>query len=179
MAEPLPPAPGCVFYGNVYVNGKPAPDGLNVTAEISGTNLTWTTKTENGTYGWETRGSSTLGGSGGIPADTSNTTAPNGGTTGDTIIFFVNGIQASQTATFSSGDAYEVDLSIQGALPPPPDTPSNGLTQYPLYAAVIVTAAVIGSAGVFWRHKKGQKMRLIKERVARARARNRRKDANK
>jgi hypothetical protein len=176
MAEPLPPEPGCVFYGNVYVDGKPAQDGLNITAEDSGCSQTWTTETKNGTYGWSFRGSSTFI----IPSDNSNTSTPNGGTDGDIVTFYVQGIQASQTGTFESTGAEKVDLSIQGTpLPPSPDTSSNGLTnfQYVLYAAVIVTAAVIGSVGVFWRRRNGLKMRLIKERVAKAR--NRRKDPNK
>jgi hypothetical protein len=179
MAEPLPPAPGCVFYGNVYVGGKPARDGLNVTAEVSGCPLNWTTETNNGTYGWEVRGSSTLI----IPSDDSNTTTPNGGTDGVSIVtFFVNGTQASQTATFESGGAEEVDLSVPGTpdSPASPNPSGSANTQYPLYAAVIVSVAVIGSAGAFWRHKNGKKARLARERAARvARSRNRRKNGNR
>jgi hypothetical protein len=110
MAQPPPPP--CVFYGYVYAGGKPARDGLNVTAVIGGTTLSWTTETRNGTYGWPVKGSSSFM----IPSDDPETPEKDGGVTGDSIEFYVQGIKINQTATFECGDAKKFDLSI-------PETP--------------------------------------------------------
>jgi len=104
-----PPLPPCVFYGYVYVGGRPARDGLTVTAVISGTALTWTTETKNGTYGWPAKGSSEFW----IPSDDPETSEKDGGVTGNTVEFFVGGIQLTgQTAAFDSGGAKRRDLSV-------------------------------------------------------------------
>jgi hypothetical protein len=105
LAQPPPP---CVFYGNVTVGRSPAQDGLNVTAVTVGTTLKWTTLTKNGTYGWPVKGSSLFL----IPSDNPDTTEKDGGITGDTIEFYVNGTKADRTATFESSGAKQVDLSI-------------------------------------------------------------------
>ena len=60
MATAQPPMPPCWFYGTATVEGLPAQDNLNVTAAIRGTNLTWTTNTKNGTYGWIQMGSTSF-----------------------------------------------------------------------------------------------------------------------
>ena len=107
-----PPMPPCVFYGYVYVGGRPASDGLTVTAVISGTTLTWTTETKNGTYGWPAKGSSEFW----IPSDDPETSEKDGGVTGDTVEFFVNGLQLTgQSVTFDSGGAKRRDLSVASA----------------------------------------------------------------
>lgn len=96
------PMPGCAFWGYVTIGGKPAPDRLNVTATIAGSDLSYTTRTKNGTYGWGTMGSTPLN----IPSD--------GAVTGDTVEFYVNGTMADQTGVFVSGGAQHVDLSLSG-----------------------------------------------------------------
>lgn len=113
-----PPMPPCAFYGYAYVGGKPAQDGLNVTAVISGTTLTWATETKNGTYGWPLKGSSRPDGFW-IPSDDPETSEKDGGVTGNIIIFYIDGQLVGQTATFESGGAKRIDLSIStGALNP-------------------------------------------------------------
>jgi len=102
------PQPPCVFYGNVNVGRNPAQDGLNVTAAIAGTTLKWTTETKNGTYGWPVKGSSLFM----IPSDNPDAPEKDGGITGNTIEFYVNGTKADRTATFESASAKQVDLSI-------------------------------------------------------------------
>jgi hypothetical protein len=109
LAQPQPP---CVFYGSVLVGGTPAPDGLNVTAVIAGTTLEWMTQTVNGTYGWQTRGSSLFM----IPSDNADSSVKDGGTAGDIILFYVNGTKADQTAIFESASAEQVDLSVQASV---------------------------------------------------------------
>lgn len=104
------PTPGCAFYGYVTVRGEPAPDGLNVTAAIRGSGLSWTTQTVNGTYGWGTKGSSQLL----IPSDNSDSPEKDGGVAGDAIQFYVNGTSVAQAATFEPASVARVDLSIPG-----------------------------------------------------------------
>jgi hypothetical protein len=158
-----PPVPPCAFYGNVTVGGKPAKDGLIITAQVVGCALNWTTQTVNGAYGWETRGSSTFL----IPSDDQNTSGKDGGVTGDPVVFYVGGTVVGQTATFVSGGAKEFDLSISGTSDNQTSNNQNGQggsnTQYPLYAAVFVTAAAIGSVGVFWKRKNGHRAHHTKK----------------
>jgi hypothetical protein len=108
------PSPGCIFYGYVKIGGQPAPDNVNVTAEIAGTSLSWTALTMNGTYGWPAMGSTYLGGTGGIPGQNPDDSQIDGGSDGEWIVFFVNGTMTQQAAAFDTGGAVEVDLSITG-----------------------------------------------------------------
>ena len=142
------PSPPCVFYGYVNVGGKPARDGLNVTAVISGTALKWTTMTTSGTYGWPVKGSSFFE----IPSNDPSAAEKDGGETGDTIIFYVQGNKTTQTATFESSGAKQVDLSISN-IPGEPE-PAN---QYPLYAVVIVIALAIGVMAALLIHRKAHR----------------------
>ena len=98
MAQP--PSPPCVFYGRVYVGGKPAQDGLVVTAVIAGTALSWTKGTLYGNY-------SIL-----IPNNSPAIPGKNGGVSGDIIKFYVHGINTNKTATFVPVSAVRLDLSI-------------------------------------------------------------------
>jgi hypothetical protein len=102
MAQPPMPPP--VYYGFVYVGGNRAPDGVNVTAVISGTSIAWTTFTING----GTIGNYKIA----IPAS-DNASQKNGAVAGDTIEFYVNGTKTNQTVIWSyvSG-RIELDLSI-------------------------------------------------------------------
>jgi len=113
MAQPMPP---CWFYGTVSVEGSPAQDNLNVTAGIRGTNLTWTTKTKNGTYGWREMGSDRF------YVDHDNLTTPikDGGVNGDIVEFYINGVKTNQTATFESLDQKRVDLAVRSGDTTPP-----------------------------------------------------------
>lgn len=147
------PSPPCVFYGYVNVGGKPAPDGLNVTAVISGTTLKWTTMTAGGTYGWPLKGSSKFE----IPSQNTSATEKDGGGTGDTIIFYVQGNRATQTGTFESSGAKQVDLSISN-IPGEPE-PAN---PYPLYAVMIVIALAIGVTAALLIHRKAHRRHRTK-----------------
>jgi hypothetical protein len=110
-----PPLPPCAFYGYVFEGGRPARNGLTVTAAIRGTTLNWTTETMNGTYGWPAKGSSLPDGLW-IPSDDTETSQKDGGVTGNTIDFFVGGLPLTgQTATFESGGAIRFDLSVPSA----------------------------------------------------------------
>lgn len=150
-----PPSPPCVFYGYVNVGGKPAQDGLNVTAVISGTTLKWTTETRSGTYGWPAKGSSSFE----IPSNDPETPEKDGGVNGDRIEFYVNGTNTNQTATFESGSAKKSDLSILGSTPEQPESPNP----YPLYAILIVIVIGIGSVAAFWIYRRGYRIKVLKK----------------
>jgi hypothetical protein len=128
--------PPCWFYGTVNVGGSPAQDNLNVTAVIRGTNLNWTTKTKNGTYGWTKMGSSSFY----IPSDDPMTPDKDGGVNGDIIEFYVNGIKTNQTAVFEYMTLKRVDLSV-GSIPE-----GNKSTSFPWYIIAIGLVIVIGLA---------------------------------
>jgi hypothetical protein len=149
-----PPMPPCVFYGYVNVGGKPARDGLNVTAVIRGTTLKWTTETTSGTYGWPVKGSSSFE----IPSDDPETPEKDGGVTGNVIQFYVNGTNTNQTATFESGSAKRFDLSIS-KIPGEPEPADS----YPLYAVAIVIAIGTCAVAVFWIHRKGHRTKVVKK----------------
>jgi hypothetical protein len=153
-----PPLPPCVFYGYVHVGGKPAPDGLNVTAVISGTTLKWTTETMNGTYGWpdKTDKRSSLFE---IPSYNASSPQKDGGANGDTIEFYVNGTRVDETATFESMGAKEIDLSISGTSN---DNSGNGQAGSPTYrlltyAALAVVVIVVGSLLIVWKQRRGNR----------------------
>jgi hypothetical protein len=115
-----PPSPPCVFYGYVSVGGKPALDGLKVTAVIRGATLNWTTETRSGTYGWGAEGSSDFW----IPSNDPETPGKNGGATGDWVEFYVQGVRNVETAFFESMGVKRFDLSIP-EIPEQPETKSN------------------------------------------------------
>lgn len=124
------PQPPCVFYGYVTAGGKPAKDGLNVTAAIAGTTLKWTTQTKGGTYGWQTQGSSFFL----IPSDDPDTPEKDGGVTGDIVEFYVNGTKIDRTATFVSSGAIRVDLAIR----------ASGMEQSTITVSLDCSAAFVG-----------------------------------
>jgi len=137
IAKAQPPMPPCWFYGTVSVKGLPAQDNLNVTAAIIGTNLTWTTKTKNGTYGWTQMGSTSFY----IPYDNLTTPNKDGGVDGDTIEFYLNGTKTNQTATFESLEMKRVDLTVGY----PPDGNGNNvpIASFTESAETVLTGDVI------------------------------------
>ena len=153
-----PPLPSCRFWGYVNVGGKPARDGLNVTAVISGTTLKWTTETTSGTYGWPAKGSSSFE----IPSNDPATPEKDGGATGNRIEFYVNGTNTNQAATFESGSAKKSDLSISGSTPEQPESTPNS---YPLYAILIVIVIGMGSVAAFWIYRRGYRIKVLKKRA--------------
>jgi len=107
-APAQPPMPPCWFYGTVSVEGSPAQDNLNITVAIGGTNLTWATKTRNGTYGWTAMGSSSFY----IPSDDPTTPNKDGGANGDIIEFYVDGVKTNATEIFEHLSLKRVDLAV-------------------------------------------------------------------
>jgi len=100
-AAEIPPFP-CEFYGQVSINGQPAPAGALIEATINGQTAGSLTTTAPGAYG----GSGTF--------DTR--LVVNGQANGDSITFSVNGILANQTATFQERNTQHLDLTIFNSL---------------------------------------------------------------
>lgn len=102
LAIPQPPH---VFYGAVTIDDKPAPNGLAVTATISGVNLAYTptAQTSGGRYGNNLQFR--------IPADDMDTDVKEGGVNGDRIIFYVDGMLAG-IHTFQVGGVTELNLNV-------------------------------------------------------------------
>jgi PGF-pre-PGF domain-containing protein/PGF-CTERM protein len=87
------------YYGDVTVNGDPAPEGTEITAEIDG----------------EARGSievTTAGEYGGPDAFDEKLEVE--GESGDEVTFVVDGVEAEETVTWESGDVREVGLTFEG-----------------------------------------------------------------
>ena len=108
------------FYGSVTYNGQPAPDGLSVVAKIDG-DVVASITTKNGRYG-----SDDLDGDGKLEPEETFLISDSDGDPGDTINFFVNGIDTGQTDTFYNGKVSMLDLSVNG--PPIATTTTTGGT---------------------------------------------------
>ena len=112
------PQPPHVFQGTVTVGGSTAADGLTITAAISGASFPYTptAQTSGGRYGDDLKFK--------VPSDDPDTSAKEGGVSGDTIVFYVEGVEAG-TYTFEVGDVTQLNLSIS-ALPTPSAPPGVG-----------------------------------------------------
>ncbi|WP_254864128.1 PGF-CTERM sorting domain-containing protein [Halovivax gelatinilyticus] len=105
-----PPPPPHAFYGEVYLDGEPAPAGTEIVAKIDGEERGSIVVEEDGAYGGPTVGDAKLTVS---------------GESGAEITFHVDGVEAEQTATWESGTNTELHLVAgdepAGGLPPAPD----------------------------------------------------------
>ena len=99
MAIPMPPHR---FYGNVTIDGKPAPDGTVVSARIGGVEYANTT-TLDGKYGVYSIFY--------VPSNDAETVEKEGGDEGDSVEFYVNNILAGEKP-FSIGGSTKLDLKI-------------------------------------------------------------------
>jgi hypothetical protein len=98
----FPPLPSS-FYGMVKVNGVNVPPGMVITAKINGVQYAYTMV---GTYQGNTIYSLD------VPGDQSDTPVIEGGVEGDTIVFFIGTIQATQTGIWHGGT--NVNLNLTG-----------------------------------------------------------------
>jgi len=121
-AAEIPPMP-CEFYGNVIINGQPAPAGTIIEAKINGQTAGLLTTTTAGKYG----------GAGSFDARL----VVNSFARGDTITFFVNGSISNQSAVFLEGYAQSLDNGME---------PVAEVTQTTMVNAT-ATATQTGTAG--------------------------------
>ncbi|MFH1471579.1 MAG: hypothetical protein ABIF85_01650 [Nanoarchaeota archaeon] len=94
------------FWGTVTINGAPAPEGTSITAKINGV-LSGSATTSGGSYN--------------LIVD--NPTDNNIGNLGDTVLIYVNGVQAGSDF-FVEGGSTQVDLAI--TVLTPSSNPSGG-----------------------------------------------------
>jgi len=93
------------FYGIVSFTNGPAPDGLLVEAKvINGVSIvsTESTVTKNGKYGYDPL----------FKVEDNNSTL-----SGETIEFYVDGIKANETKTFTNGESTNLNLTVPASLP--------------------------------------------------------------
>lgn len=154
IAVAQPPMPPCWFYGTVTIEGLPAQDNLNVTAGIRGTNITRTTKTKNGTYGWTKRGSSSFY----IPSDDPETPHKDGGVNDDIIEFYINGVKTNQTTLFESLSLKRVDLAVGSATEANGDNEPTPNPNLP-YVTLAVAIGILFVTGL-WIWRKGYRVRV-------------------
>ena len=115
-AEDTPPIFPHVFYGSVTIAGSPAPVGTVITAKINDMGCGSVQTVDAGRYGDSDRN---LMGRLAVMATS--------GQEGKTISFFVNGVAAQETATFTSGAVTALDLTAAaGESIPTTPTPSDG-----------------------------------------------------
>ncbi|MBI2853274.1 MAG: PGF-pre-PGF domain-containing protein [Chloroflexi bacterium] len=136
LAVPRPPH---VFRGTVTVSSNPAQDGLTITAAIAGATFPYSlsANTSGGRYGDDFQFK--------VPADDSDTSNKEGGVNGNTVVFYIQGVEAG-TAIFESGVVSTVNLAID-ALPTLPKPTNVRITSSvtddtPTFAWNAVTGAV-------------------------------------
>ena len=95
----MPPVPAG-YYGTVTIDGDPAPEGLEVTAELEGETYGPIETDENGAFGGELINQSKL------------TVDPDSAPDDPTVTFFVDGEEAAETAEWESGASEEITLTI-------------------------------------------------------------------
>ena len=110
FAEDVPALPHA-FYGEVTVNGNPAPPDTVIEARVEGVLLSVPgnplTTAELGKYGGSGALDPKLVVQGDIPE-------------GATVTFYVNGVSTGQTAPWQSGGITQLDLAVTIPAPPPP-----------------------------------------------------------
>jgi hypothetical protein len=101
----VPPLPSS-FYGTVKVDGANVPGGTIVSAWIDGVKHAETTVSlyaDDTVYGLN------------VPGDDPETPGIQGGVEGDTVVFYIGGLEADQTGTWHSGA--NVDLNLTASTP--------------------------------------------------------------
>jgi hypothetical protein len=129
-AEAQPPSPPNRFFGSVTLDGAAAAGGTVVSAEIGGVECGSTAVAVGETYAY-------------VLDVVSDGEISGCGTAGATITFLVGGNAADQTATYTSGDFTQLDLTASSAPPPTPPPPPP--TEVPATPTIVVTP--FGSGG--------------------------------
>ena len=129
------PALPSSFYGTVLIDGENVPTGTTIQAVIKGQAVATCQSLI-----YEGVSVYTMD----IPGDDPGTNQVKGGTPGDTIIFYVNGLQAAETGIWRSGTNVEHNLTVLSTSTQAPITPTKTPTRTP-----IKPSATIANAGDF------------------------------
>ncbi len=138
-----PPLPS-EYFGNVTLNGRPAPVGTEIGAEVNGTVRDEITVIEEGLYGgpgvWDEK----------LIVQVSEGEYACGCTI--PIAFTINGIPADQTSTFSAGQTVSLDLSGESeeSIPPPP---LSDFSAYPTEGEVPLTVRFTENVSHSWSYE--------------------------
>ena len=119
-APPMPYSP----WGTAEINGRPAPDGTQVIALIGDVQYGSTTTTGGGWYSID------------VPGDDPDTPQKDGGLSGETVVFKVDGRTAAPTGTWISGAAPRLNLTV--TVSTPTVTPTSSPTRPILYLPLIL-----------------------------------------
>ena len=120
------------FYGTVTIGGAPAPAGTVVTATVDGVEVGRVELARPGIMGdFESQCSQFL-----------CLLVQSAISGGSTIRFFLNGVEALQTAPFDSGELTELNLTDTLPEPAPTPTPIPSVTQLGLIAMAALIAAL-------------------------------------
>jgi hypothetical protein len=132
--EAQPPSPPNRFFGSVTLDGAPAAAGTVVSAQIGGVECGSTTIVTGETFAY-------------ILDAVSDGEISGCGSAGASVTFLVGGNAADQTATWTSGDFTQLDLTASSAAPPPvqPTTPPPPPAEPTATAVIVVTP--FGSGG--------------------------------
>ena len=100
------PQPPASYYGQVWVDGDPAPENVEIKAIINGTERGAITTDKAGSYGG--------------PGTLQEKMKVNGtqNDEGKTVKFFIGSIEANTTVKWAAGDHQEINFSINDTLPP-------------------------------------------------------------
>jgi hypothetical protein len=134
-AEAQPPSPPNRFFGSVTLDGAPAAAGTVVTAQIGGVECGSTTVVTGETFAY-------------IVDAVSDGEISGCGSAGATVSFLVGGNTADQTASWTSGDFTQLDLTASSAAAPtatPPPPPTEGPAEATPTTVIVVTP--FGSGG--------------------------------
>ena len=101
LAQEGPSSVPASYYGDVTIDGEPAPEGTEVVAEVDGEELGSIEVTTAGEYG----DSDPLG----------EKLVVENAESGDTVSFVVDGVAAEETVEWQSGDVQRVDLTVEGS----------------------------------------------------------------
>jgi len=106
-----PPSPPSRFVGTVTVNGQTATDGTVVTAQVNG-NACGSGDVTGGNYKID------------VPA-ADPAASVQCGKDGDTVTFFVGGVQANETGTWHNYELGQVNLTVTSSTETPTPTPTE------------------------------------------------------
>jgi len=128
MAIPMPPHQ---FAGNVTIDGKPAPDGMVVSASINGVEYV-REETINGKYGYQEPFFR-------VSSDDLDTMEKEGGVNGDVVEFYVNN-ELAANATFSFGSMTNLNLEIGEK---PVSEPEKPVVSTLIIAIIVILLAAV------------------------------------